>query len=453
MTLGPDAFRECLDGVVPCLAATCSADGIPNAIFLSQAQYIDPGHVALSYQFFNKTRRNILANPQVTLLAVHPLTAAQFRFRLRYLRTETEGPVFESMRAKLSGIASHTGMGGVFRLLGADVYRVLGFEQVPGAALPPPQRPNLFTALRAAFARVGAACDLETLFAGTLACLEEAFGMNQSMILLLDGSGGKLYTVASRGYPDSGAGSEIPLGHGVIGVCAQAGTPIRIGRMTEEYVYGKAIAARAEAHGLGALLEEQIPLPGLAESSSQLAVPIRGQGRLLGVLYVESPLDLRFSYDDEDAMVLLAAQLGMAMERIQAALDAAPEEAPEAPAPEPCPGPAPGEGPVLVRYYAENDSVFLGDDYLIKGVAGSILWTLLKDHTERGQCIFSNRELRLDPRIRLPDLSDNLEARLILLGRRLVDKGACVRMERVGRGRFRLQVDRALRLQEFQVPG
>jgi hypothetical protein len=101
--------------------------------------------------------------------------------------------------------------------------------------------------------------------------------------------------------------------------------------------------------------------------------------------------------------------------------------------------------PVTVRHYAENDSVFFGDDYLIKGVAGAILWTLLREH-EAGRSSFANRELRLDPRIRLPDISDNLEARLILLQRRLLEREACVRIEKTGRGRFRLCVARPLQL-------
>ncbi|WP_225984536.1 hypothetical protein [Noviherbaspirillum aerium] len=99
-----------------------------------------------------------------------------------------------------------------------------------------------------------------------------------------------------------------------------------------------------------------------------------------------------------------------------------------------------------MRHFAGNDSVFLGDDYLIKGVAGSIFWTLLRDYADKGRTEFTNRELRLDSRIRLPDVSDNLEARLLLLGKRLVERDAAMRIEKTGRGRFRLRVDRAISL-------
>jgi len=80
-------------------------------------------------------------------------------------------------------------------------------------------------------------------------------------------------------------------------------------------------------------------------------------------------------------------------------------------------------------------------------VAGWILWALLTDLVQQGRTDFTNRELRLDPRTRLPDVSDNLEARLILLQRRLAERDACVRIEKTGRGRLRLSALRPLRLE------
>ena len=444
MTLKVDAIRECLDGVIPAAIATCAPDGTPNVSYLSQVQFVDGGHVALTYQFFNKTRQNVLANPRATLIVTNPLTGALYRLALEYLRTETAGPLFESMRAKLAGIASHTGMSGIFRLLGSDVYRVLGIESVGGVVLPsPPQRHNVLSSLRACSQRLSACADLDALLGETLAGLEAHFDIHHAMVLMLDEPGERLYTVASRGYPSSGVGSEIPLGQGVIGVAARERTPIRIGHMTSEYAYSRAIRESTQHSRLADALETEIPLPGLPESRSQLAVPIRAMHRLIGILYVESPQDLRFNYDDEDALVALAGQIGVAIHVMQQAAEAGEESATAETGRVPTAG-----SPIVVRHYAENDSVFLNEDYLIKGVAGAIFWTLVRDYVEKKRTGFTNRELRLDPRIRLPDVSDNLEARLILLQRRLAERDAAVRIEKTGRGRFSLCVGCGLKLSD-----
>ena len=121
-TLG--AIRNCLEGIAPSVLATADVDGTPNVSMISQVQYVDPEHVALSYQFFNKTRRNLLATKHASVAIVDPDTNAQYRLTLEYVETQTSGPLFEAMRAKLAGIASHSGMQGVFRLLGSDVFRV-----------------------------------------------------------------------------------------------------------------------------------------------------------------------------------------------------------------------------------------------------------------------------------------------------------------------------------------
>jgi GAF domain/Pyridoxamine 5'-phosphate oxidase len=440
-----DAIRECLDGTLPAQLATCAPDGTPNVSFVSEIHFVDGDHVALSFQFFNKTHENILANPRATALVTHPDTAARYRLRLQYLRTEKEGPLFESMKAKLAGIASHTGMSGVFRLLGSDVYQVTDIEHVPGVELPTraAQR-NLLAAMRVCSQRMSACTDLAALLEVLLTNLESLCGIRHSMVLMLDAVSKRLYTVASRGYEQSGVGSEIPLGAGVIGVAAREHTPIRITYMTSDYSYSRAIRESVRQGELAGMLETEIPLPGLAEPCSQLAVPILAGARTLGVLYVESPEDRRFGYDDEDALVAMAAQLGTVMPLLQAAAD----ERPETLAPEP--GRAPVSGALAtIRHYAENDSVFVGDDYLIKGVAGAILWKLLRDHVHGNRTEFTNRELRLDPAIRLPDVSENLEARLILLQRRLAERCSFLNLEKTGRGRFRLCVDRPVKLVEI----
>ena len=443
MKIKLDAIRACLEGVIPGTIATCSADGTPNMAYLSQVQYVDSEHVALSYQFFNTTRRNILANPHARVALIDPETAAHYRLTLQYLRTEQEGPLFEMMKAKLAGIASHTGMAGVFRLLGSDVYRVLDIERVPGETLPPPPcRRNLLAALRASAERLCHCTELDGLLSQTLNCLEIHFDIHYAMVLMLDAPNARLYTVASRGYVQSGVGSEIALGDGVIGVAAREKTPIRIGHFAAEYSYSRAIRDNLARSSIAPHLETEIPLPGLPTSRSQLAVPIRAGQRVLGILYVESPQDLRFGYDDEDALVSLAGGLGAAIQLLQHAHVEPPESAPPVAARQ-----APASGPpVQVRHYAENDSVFLDGRYLIKGVAGSILWALVRDFADSGRTAFTNRELRLDPRIRLPDVSDNLEARLILLARRLVEHQAPIRIDKTGRGCFELRLQRPLEL-------
>jgi adenylate cyclase len=439
-------LRDCCEGEIPGVLATCAADGTPNVSYLSQVEYLDDSHVALSFQFFNTTRRNILANPDALLLMVHPRTAAMFRVGLRYLRTETEGALFERMRAKLAGIAAHEHMDGIFKLRGADIYRITCWETVPGKPLPKTQPPRqLLSALRRTLERMATAPALAALFDVLLSSLHSEFGIDHAQLLMLDESGRKLYAVASRGYEQSGVGAEIPLGTGVIGAAAASRTAIRIGYSNSEYAYGRALRDAILKSGPADRIEVEIAPAGLAEPRSQLAVPILiGGDRLLGVLFVESLQERRFSYDDEDALAGIAAQLALGMRLLQAAEVAIEEPAVEVA--EPAVPQGPQGPPMAVRYFAENNSIFLGDDYLIKGVAGAILWTLLRDHVASGRTRFSNRELRVDTRIGLPDLFDNLEARLILLQRRLDEHQACVRIEKCGRGRFHLNVNRPLQL-------
>lgn len=442
MPLALPAIRNCLEGVVPSIIATVDAAGIPNVSMISHVQYVDPEHVALSYQFFNKTRRNLLATTHASVAVVDPETNAQYRLALDYVETQTSGPLFEAMRAKLAGIASHSGMQGVFRLLGSDVFRVRAIEPIPSVTLPQPIGINLLAAARRSCEQIRGCGELGELFDAVLAALQQHFGIEHAMVMMLDATTDRLYTVASRGYPASGIGSEVGLGDGVIGVAAAQGVPIRIGHMTSEYSYGSAVRDTARAAGLDWADSTAIPLPGLKAPQSQIAMPVLCDGKAIGVLFAESPEANQFGYDEEDALALVVALLAARIVLLKE------EDATER-AVLPIPAATASEREIRIRHYGADNTVFIGHDYLIKGVAGAILWKIARERAESGRVEFTNRELRLDPTLRLPEYAENLEARLVLLQRRLCERNAGIAIDKCGRGRFRLVVDGRLVLEDI----
>src|ERR1041385_1048705 len=110
----------CFQGIIPAALSTCSRDGTPNITFISQVYYVDSTHVAISFQFFNKTHRNVRENPFACAMILDPRTLQAHRMHLRFDHSETSGPVFDSMSLQLQAVASYSGMSDVFRLRAAD---------------------------------------------------------------------------------------------------------------------------------------------------------------------------------------------------------------------------------------------------------------------------------------------------------------------------------------------
>jgi hypothetical protein len=113
-----------LQGMFPSWITTASGDGEPNTTVISQIWYVNETEVALSFQFFNKTKKNISQNPHAFATILNPDTFEMYNLELEYCRTENDGDLFDEMDMKLEAIASMSGMSGIFELQGADIYKV-----------------------------------------------------------------------------------------------------------------------------------------------------------------------------------------------------------------------------------------------------------------------------------------------------------------------------------------
>jgi hypothetical protein len=445
MSLGLERLASCFQGIIPAMFYTCAKDGTPNAAFLSHVEYVDPTHVALSFQFFNKSRRNIEENPQAVVHVSDPDTAQGWALRLTFERSETSGPIFDRMFWRIEAIASYCGLKGIFKLLAADIYKVESVEPVPEedgeadrSAPPLRARPPdpVFTmkALQDLSTQINTATSLEHLLDSIVVGLKLHFNFSHSMIALAGEKPETLVMIASRGYDHGGAGAEIQFGEGIIGLVAEAKKPIRISGLLRGMLH--AYAAKRHAEDKDWKPENRVPLPGLENPSSQLGVPLMVRGELIGVLCIESETPYRFHEEDKTSIELLGSYLAIAIQNMQLQQDEDDESSamPEAETPA-----ATGTRREL-SFYRGEEVVMLDGEYLIRSLPARILWKLLQVHKREGRVEFTNRELRLDKSLGLPDFKDNLETRLLLLRRRLDEKGGDLRMVPKGRGRFALEV-------------
>lgn len=452
-----DVPLRCFQGVTPAMIATCDPDGVPNITYLSQAVVLEGERIALSCQFFNKTKKNVLANPIATTQVYDPLTFDTFRIVIRYDHAETEGQLFDSMSRRIDAIASHTGMSGIFRLLSADVYDVISVERVEGflrpaaeppPPLPPPEYKGEMAGLQHVSNRISRAKDLEELFACTVEALNEGLGFENSMILLPDESGLRLYAIAGRGYGESGVGAEVGFGEGLIGTVARERCILRVAGVGAELRYGRAIRTSMQRAAGVKGLRPEIPLPGLVDAQSQMALPLVANDRLVGVVAVESKRPAAFQEWHEAFLEIIANQIASAIENMTLREK---DDEPDAAAPPSSSAPStgsPSTTKLKLRFFKSDDCVFADDEYLVRNLPGRILWKILREHLAHGRTEFTNRELRLDASLGLPAIRDNLESRLVLLRKRLEQKCPALRLVPIARGRFRVDVGARLELED-----
>lgn len=160
-----------------------------------------------------------------------------------------------------------------------------------------------FTALCELAQEMALVEDERTIYRVVLEVARKVLDFFNCAILLIDPEGKDLVLTDQHGYPDETLGMRLPLkgGKGLSCWVAEHG----------EMLYVPDVRADARY------------VEGVPEARSELAVPIRIQDRILGVLNVES--DRVDAFDRDEAMLLqaLASQLAVALElnRARAELD------------------------------------------------------------------------------------------------------------------------------------
>lgn len=428
-------LHACFEGVIPSIIATSSADGMPNISYLSHVVMVDDDHIALSNQFFAKTAANVRANPFVTLLLVDGRTGAQYMLAVEFERSVEHGPLYERIALQLKASSAQAGMAGVMRLRSADVFRVHAISSVPSST-PEVRAPERMPASFAAVARIAERIEAETEAGGIidafLGGLSRELGYGHALVLLNDPSCGVLTTVGSIGYEAPGLGSEVRNADDLIAAAATHGKSIKVSDMSRIRRFGEAIIGSSQPDENATRM---IAFPRLSDAMSQLAVPMVVQRKVRGIVFVESLERMAFRDEDVAALEMLARQVAAALALSEADSYDASTSAPVSSAP------VEKDRTIQITHHAFDDSIFIDNDYVIKGVAGRLLAFLIERHLEEGRDEFTNREIRLSESLRLPDLKDNLETRLLLLRRRLEQKQFPIRLLHPGRGRIRLAME------------
>jgi len=407
---------------------------MPNVSYLSHVIKVDEQRIALSNQFFAKTAANVRANRAAALLLVDPRSGDQYLLDIVWEKLLDHGAIFDHIDRALRAAIAQTGMANVMRLKAVDIFRVEDVRAVPSAMLrneilagpDGPTLRNLSEMVSCLADQTTAESLYETLIGSACALT----GCDNALVLLHEAERATLVTVASTGYSDPAPGSEVAVGEMLIGQAAAARATLKINDLSRMRRMSLAASGGAAPKDR----ERVIALPRLPAAMSQIAVPMSSQGKLQGVLFLES--ERRLAFGDE-----AAAGLEAIVRQASSALALIESRSAESADIEPVTMPVPTGRPIAIRVHRFDDSVFMDDRYVIKGVAGRLLIFMIERALAEGRTTFTNREIRRASELRLPDLKDNLESRLLLLARRLEDKAFPVRLLRHDRGVMVLHVD------------
>jgi PAS domain S-box-containing protein len=173
-------------------------------------------------------------------------------------------------------------------------YAAIGFER--GAAYDRDKKlADRLGAVAEAATRVVKELDLDQLVREIPVTIRETLGYDLVNVFMVDPEDGGIILRASAGFPGKAPiGSRMPAGAGIIGRTISTGTFYVSDDVASDPYY--------------------VPGPELSSIRSEIAAPISGHERVLGVLDVQSYQSAAFDETDAVALNALAAELGVAFE-------------------------------------------------------------------------------------------------------------------------------------------
>ncbi len=204
--------------------------------------------------------------------------------------------------------------------VGGDLFAVISLQHDQPEAFPPAVREPLVAAasqaaqaLRAAKAyaderkraahlmavaevgrRVAAILELETLFTDTVHLVHDTFGYHCVSLFTVDQKAQQVTFRASSDPAVQQRGVEVPWGKGIVGWAAEQGEPAIANRVADDHRF--------------------LNDPSLAATRSEVALPLKVEDRILGVMDVQSKEDNAFGDEELVALGALSDLVAIAIE-------------------------------------------------------------------------------------------------------------------------------------------
>src|SRR5262245_12189138 len=145
--------------------------------------------------------------------------------------------------------------------------------------------------------------------------MDELFEFHHAIILLHEPDSGTLRVVASRGYENQAIGGRVPVGVGAVGIVAQRRKILQLNNLGQQRAY--AAAQRRQMMQSGLEIGDLVPVPGLPNAESQIAIPLLIRDELVGVFSIESPVRQAFDEHDRSLVTIVANQIASAIRNAQ----------------------------------------------------------------------------------------------------------------------------------------